>query len=242
MSSEESVKRLLKAMLRRLGYRFLRESSLPRGLDPFIDLKDIVGLHEVRTIVDVGANVGQTIGAARIVFPDADIVAFEPTPGSFEILRSRWGRDPHVRLFQTALGKTSGKGYLQCVGPTSELNRIIACPDLRYDTLHVSVQTLDEVAEALGLKQINLLKIDTEGHEVQVLQGAQRFLDQSRVRAVLAEASFDQTDERHTNFFDLFSELDRRHFSFLGLYDVHHLGSCIHYCNALFVNRRQVMP
>jgi hypothetical protein len=51
----------------------------------------------------------------------------------------------------------------------------------------VRVQTLDSALEEMGVDKIDLMKIDTEGHEPRVLRGAQKMLREGRVRAVLCE-------------------------------------------------------
>ena len=55
------------------------ESSLPPlGQDPFSDIVRLSGTRAVRTIFDVGANVGQTASALSAMFPESTIYSFEP--------------------------------------------------------------------------------------------------------------------------------------------------------------------
>jgi Methyltransferase FkbM domain len=66
-------------------------------------------------------------------------------------------------------------------------------------TATVRVTTGAARADAYGVEHIDVLKIDTEGYELQVLAGFERFLAASKVGAVLAECEFERvTPEPHT--------------------------------------------
>ncbi len=71
---------------------------------------------------------------------------------------------------------------------------------------------------------------------MEVLKGATELLASDSIRAILIECCFDRNDSQHTHFLDIFSLLEVYGFKFLGLYEVHHRLSQIHYCNALFIH------
>jgi hypothetical protein len=82
------------------------------------------------------------------------------------------------------------------------------------------------------------LKIDTEGHEIEVLKGAETAIKSGLIEAISAECDFCREDKQHTYFPDLCDYLSEKGFTFFGLYDVIHYGRNhgIGYCNALFLN------
>ena len=85
-----TARRAIRAMLGKLGYAISRtEGGL--GGDPFADMHVLIGQDEP-LILDVGANVGQSIEAFRSWFPDAHIHSFEPSPATFARLKTLGAR------------------------------------------------------------------------------------------------------------------------------------------------------
>ena len=139
---------------------------------------------------DVGANYGQSLLHLRKCF--AEIWSFEPAEESFAVLQREWSADPRVRLYQVAVSDHEGtletsvraqsiaKGELVIVAdmPEQEWN-LPAWAALPWgpETSRRSVQciTLDGLLAREGLVP-DLVKVDTEGHEAQVLTGAHDLL------------------------------------------------------------------
>lgn len=127
------------------------------------------------TVVDAGANIG--VFAVRAAQLGAHVVAFEPNPQ----LRRWLGKtiiankiETQVTVFDCALGAETGTGILD-VGSGSLGARLNpAKPSCSFP--RVSIRRLDDVAEQIGLNHVDLLKLDVEGHEVEVLKGARGIL------------------------------------------------------------------
>ncbi len=144
-------------------------------------------------VVDVGANVGYLTGlAASRAGASGSVLAFEPHPDVFELLAAnaaRWrGRDAApVRIHQAALSDRDGVASLNA-GPRFHANMGLATLDDGTadagDLVSVAVRQLDDV---VGDVRIGLLKIDVEGHEPDVLRGAERLLFDGRVRDIIFE-------------------------------------------------------
>jgi hypothetical protein len=96
--------------------------------------------------------------------------------------------------------------------------------------------TLDRFCIERGISSIDLLKIDTEGFELEVLRGAKTLLAHARVRHVICEATFDDDDRLHGNFFSIHDFLKEYGFRFICIYDqvVPRDLSRAGYCNVLF--------
>jgi FkbM family methyltransferase len=143
------------------------------------------------TAVDVGANVGYTASAlAAAVGPEGEVLAVEPHPAVHALLARnarRWTGAP-IELYPVALSSVHGAGRL-AVGAKFGSNRGTATltPDQpRIAELPVPVGTLDEV---VGDRSVGVLKLDVEGHELDVLEGGRDVLGAGRVRDVLVEDS-----------------------------------------------------
>jgi len=145
------------------------------------------------TVVDVGANRGAYTEAVRAAFGGrAWIDCFEPDPGSFEALERQIAGDVQIRCHRLALGAAPGTARLYTNRSGSPLASLLAESFEVADVSaagseEVQVETLDRIAERFGLEQIDLLKIDVEGHELAVLGGARELLK----RGVIAVVQFE---------------------------------------------------
>jgi FkbM family methyltransferase len=159
-------------------------------------------LREGMTVFDVGANVGElTLLFSRFVGAAGSVHAFEPTGRVFERLTAvcRAAALGNVRLNRLALAEEEGPVRLHVYDDdhlswTSRALRPLESYgiDLRPQaTEEAPATTVDLYCEAHGVAEIDLLKIDVEGAELQVLIGARRMLRERRVRCVTFE--FGQT-------------------------------------------------
>ena len=157
---------------------------------------------DVRTIFDVGANVGQTARRFREVFPDATVYCFEPVQKTFDILTANVG-GLGCRCFRMAMGSHTERRTMYVVH-NSLISSLIEPPEYA-GTEQVDVTTLDDWTATQGIESIDVLKIDAEGHDLEVLAGASRLLAQRRIRFLLIETGFDSTNR----FVPLAAETDR---------------------------------
>jgi len=138
------------------------------------------------TFIDVGANMGSwSLPAAKLVGRSGCVLAFEPVPRMAEALRkSAWAnRFEQVRVFGVALSNYTGEAEFSAENENSGGSRLGRMPDdpgRSFSGHRVRVTTLDEVVGAENLKAVALIKIDVEGFEAEVLQGATRTLKELR--------------------------------------------------------------
>ena len=128
-------------------------------------------------VVDIGANYGvYTLMAAKSVGAEGRVWAFEPSHRTAAWLRQSVteNRFENVELIEAAISNRVGNGSL-LVDRNSELNRL-GTQSQSENTESVELVTLDRVASTLGWPQIDFMKIDAEGHEIQVIEGGREFL------------------------------------------------------------------
>ncbi|MHB9003847.1 MAG: FkbM family methyltransferase [Coriobacteriia bacterium] len=161
------------------------ELNVYNGLHEFEDMAFL--LHFLRAdgaFVDVGANAGAyTVLAGAAV--GAEVLAFEPIPATYERLvanvRLNSGAT-RVRCVNKAVGSASGT--LEFTTQLDAENHAIAPGETRQSTALVEVTTLDrEVSGSFP----EMLKIDVEGFELPVIEGASRVLANSVLRAAVIE-------------------------------------------------------
>jgi len=152
--------------------------------------------HAYRTVIDVGANRGQFLLVAARRFPDAALIAFEPLPGPRQVLPRVLPRCRPVRLFEEALSDRAGTAtfHVSRADDSSSLLPISAAQVATFpgteEVAQMSVRTarLDEMLAPEDLAPPVLLKIDAQGGELAVLEGATSLLP--TIDTVLVECSF----------------------------------------------------
>lgn len=159
-------------------------------------------LREGMTVFDVGANVGElTLLFSRFVGEGGIVHAFEPGSACFERLKAvcHAASLRNVRLNQLALAEEEGTVGLHIYDDDHLSWSTRAARPLENYGINVKPQATEEVpamtvdfyCERESVAQIDLLKIDVEGAELQALVGARRMLSEKRVRRVTFE--FGQT-------------------------------------------------
>ncbi len=164
--------------------------------DPFAVTRALIAAP-APVIFDVGANVGRTALRYRELFPDATIHCFEPFPPSFELLRATLAGDTRIHTHLLALAATRGSASLS-VNRNAETNSLLASdaraarywgPGLldKDDEVEVATRALDELCAAEEVERVDVLKLDVQGAEHSVLEGAQEMLAAQRIDLIYME-------------------------------------------------------
>jgi FkbM family methyltransferase len=176
----------------------------------------------VRTVVDVGANLGQFAQLARMAFPRAALHCFEPLPDCFSQLRKRFRNAKGVNLYKMALAEQVGTKTIirNPYSPSSSLlemapSHVRAFPfTAGGDRLPVPVSTLDDEFASQQLDEPLLLKIDVQGAEDRVIAGGRSIL--GRAIVAIVETSFEPLYEGQVLFDDIHSMMHELGFSYHG--------------------------
>jgi FkbM family methyltransferase len=179
------LKYLVKAAARAVGFDLQRFHP---ATSQVAQRRAMLAHHGINLILDVGANVGQYgFELRREIGYTGRIVSFEPMRSSHEALCRAAARDPRWEVARrAAIGAVEGNVTLNIssnlvsssVLPMLSTHAAVA-PASRYvDTEVVPVTTLDAIApEYLRPDSVTFLKIDTQGYESEVLDGAARTLE-----------------------------------------------------------------
>ncbi len=140
------------------------------------------------TILDVGANKGQSIDFFLSLFPDARIFAFEPNPVLFQKLQQEYRENSLIHLVNKGVSNQNGQLELK----ETVTDETSTFEDLNYESKYlerkakilgvnkdqlvrksywVDVIRLSDFIQEQGITDIHILKIDTEGHEYNCLKG-----------------------------------------------------------------------
>jgi len=142
--------------------------------------------------LDVGAHFGLFSLAALDARPDASVLALEPSPTAFTILRWHLDRLPAERVvaLQVAAGESPGQVSFHQANDRSGMLHCVAQSADQAEVQQVQVVTLDDVCAARQFSP-TVIKIDVEGYEGELIRGATRILAEDRPTIVL---------ELHGNF------------------------------------------
>lgn len=188
------------------------ESSGERGV-----LVHLASKHKNSYCVfDVGANQGQFAGLVLSVLGDkVELQCFEPSPSTFEILCIAMQPHGQVKLNNVALGKNIGSASLYSnkvgSGLASLTRRRLDHFGVDFSRVEdVVVDTLDNFCISSGISHIDLLKVDVEGHELDVLYGAESMFKANAIDMVTFEFGGCNIDTRtfFQDFFYFFSGIN----------------------------------
>jgi FkbM family methyltransferase len=114
----------------------------------------------------------------------ARVYAFEPNPDCYRRLLKNVVENrlqDRIQTFNVALGEHVASGTMRVEGGGTTGGTVVLGDSMTTDEgAHVTVTTVDHMVSALGIPRIDLLKIDVEGAEIDVLQGAARSLPMTR--------------------------------------------------------------
>lgn len=209
------AKRLLERMT---GLKILR--SPPHGLDLHADIRRLAPVERIHTILDVGANIGQSALPLARMYPRAAIHSFEPSLESYQLLHSTAAQFDNVHPHRLGVGEAKVAGFL-APGDRSTLHRLVLEPD-SPDLEQVEVTTVTDFCSENSIGYVSLLKVDTEGHDLKVLQGAASMLAASRIDFVQVEAGFGADNVTHVDFRDILAFMQERRYSLFGFYEQKH--------------------
>lgn len=141
-----------------------------------------------KVILDVGANIGVISVLMALLYPEADIYAFEPHPETFKILKKNVEKYPKIHAYNVALTTEKAKRTLFASDDATNFGGAsLFAPgcDMTKPSHEVECIAVSDFVDSLG-KDVDMIKIDAEGSEFEVLNGLRR--DQlDKVSFVLGE-------------------------------------------------------
>ena len=170
------------------GYRHFRDYYKNAEIETWNFLAR--NLDSSGAIIDVGANVGQFSLVAQKILASKDamlprIICFEPVKTNYELMKANFEENGlRAESYNLAIGHIPAKESLS-------IHEVYG----RLKTTEVFIiESLDSLMKDLKLSSVQLLKIDTDGFELQVLKGAKQFLEIYKPK-ILIELNLDVAKE-----------------------------------------------
>ena len=213
------LKKIIKKISNSFGYdiiqtkykEFYSVQDLDKIFKTIFQDKDLV-------IFDVGANVGQSINRFSKIFPNSSIHSFEPIKENYLNVKKKFkGKDIYINNY--AVGETICKKNIFVNADTGTssfypINKNSKWAKIRSKehSMHVedfskkeevNVITLDKYCEENNIKKIDILKIDVQGYEDKVLEGAENMLKKKKINTLEIEINFSNHYENKLSFYDI---------------------------------------
>lgn len=215
----------------------------PQHLDG-LDLLDLVQrLGRPRVIYDIGACEGTWALMAKASCPQAEIHAFEPLVVHHELFLNLAPTRPEndITLHKVAVGERSGSlemhvaSRADCSSPLSLLPAFEREGVREARLERVSVVRLDDYVREKNLPPADLVKLDVQGYERQVIEGAGVCL--ANARFVIVELSFQELYARQDLYESVLNALHRHAFRLTAFSGDVGAGRQLVQADALFVRR-----
>ncbi len=219
-----------------------RVARLPNGMRIEVDPRDALGrtilrgghwepetisflqsyLRSGMTFLDVGANIGlYSVIASRLVGRSGTVYSFEPHPLLYRVLRSNAKRNDcrNIVVNNYAIADRDGERLLFLSSEDSFANTSLRPPARFYSGSSVPVRTvsLDSYVSSMALSQIDVIKLDIEGAELQALSGASTVLKEYAELVILVEFCDENTRQFGYSTADLASFLRSKGFKLFRL-------------------------
>ncbi len=233
-----AIRQLAKGVFHRLGYtvRSRGSKSSVSAIEIASDAGLLLGSPSHPLLFDVGANEGQTILEMTREFPQAKVHSFEPSPQTFQRLTTEFGSRPRIELHNLALGDQPGElPFTVCDDWSVNDSLLSPAWSAPHKTVTVKVSTIDSFCAERSFDHIDWLKIDTQGYDLRVLQGAHSMLASHRIRLVSAEAMFSRMYEGQPSLADLLQHMAQYKYRVNGFYEQEYIDNRLSYCNVLWV-------
>ena len=191
-----------------------------------LDLASVYGNDLI--VFDVGAHHGQSIRFFKRLYPNAEIIAFEPQKQSYEILSrlvAKW-RYSGISIYQFGLGDVTKSidFYESVLSETSTFvlpnkdsiylknkNRFLfQSRAYSFKLVSSSMASLDDFVKENNVNLIDVLKIDVEGFELNVIQGANMTITQNKINILQIENQ--RNDMRQNDYLAIDTFLRKRNY------------------------------
>ena len=190
-------------------------------------LRTIIEQYQIDLILDVGANKGQFALETR-KFYKGSIISFEPVLNTFNILQSTASHDSSWFVYNYALGNKSEEDYINIhendkLSSFLEINReysdVVRDKGKTQTKELIKIRRFDDIVEEMPVNVYArkiLLKLDTQGYDLEVYKGTERIRDS--ILAIQSEVYHVPIYSQAPNWIEIIDKYRKDGYRFVGLY------------------------
>jgi len=208
------MKKLLKKILQRVGYSIHTIKDKPvvsKSRNPhllgFLHLINAIG-YQPKQVIDIGANRGYWTRDFLKVFPDATITLIEPNVALQTYFQDLLDTQPKLRYLPIGVGKQTGI-FRFTLNPHDDSSTFLfdenEARKRGFKQVEIPVSTLDDLLREGKIESPDLVKIDAEGLDLDVLDGASDLFGNTEIFMVEAAVNnpvFPNTFLKVMNYMD----------------------------------------
>jgi FkbM family methyltransferase len=207
----------------------------------------VMGRESALTIVDAGAQHGQTARQYLEAFPNCRVIALEPeSTNHVAAVAALAPYGERVELIRAGLSNIDGEADLYLTSH-SGAHSLLEVGDMRYydepvEVLapeRVKILALDRLCTERGVETLDILKMDIQGSELLALKGANGLLTRGAVRLIAMEVLFQPLYRDQPSFWDLADHLRGYGYALQGIYEqqLHRNNAAVlRWADAIFVS------
>jgi len=162
---------------------FPESGDMRRHIDSILSGKEYPALqlpgYVAKNVIDIGANVGAAAFYFAFSFPQAQVYAFEPSAENFRHLKSNAEASPNIRVFPYGLLDRADRVKLYSGKLQSMQCSIVQGPETTNQSETIELRSASEEMKRLGIDEISILKLDTEGCELPILTSLSPWLERT---------------------------------------------------------------
>ena len=219
--------------------------SIPLGVNPFVDINYYINNFKIEVIFDIGANIGQSATFYRKKFPKAKIFSIEPVSETYNQLKINT-KNLDVNCCNLAFGSNQGvvKMAISNISKHSVSNTKVNNIEennlnCRYE--EVDLTTIDKFLIENNIKHVNYMKVDTEGHDLEAMKGAENALKNKSIDFIETELSMNPTNKFHVDYASMVEFMLKYDYLVFGIYEQIHdfvIGkSVLRRSNVVFISQ-----
>ena len=238
--TKKPIYKIIRKLSRSWGYDIITLPKEKLGIDPYLDMSELV-FSENPILFDVGANYGQTIDEFTEVFQNNTIHSFEPSPAVFEFLKKKTSTAKNIHIWNYGIG--SSPKYLTLNENTNQnMSSFLKMGSDGWGLIErktsVPVITIDQFCEENKIEKIDVLKIDTQGFELEVFKGAKRCMNENRIGLLYFEVTFIDMYKGLPTFGELYDFAINNGFELVTIYPIKYKNKMAGWTDVLLKNKK----
>lgn len=164
---------------------------------------------------------------------------FEPCKDTFDKLNKRFKNKENVTLINSALGNKLGKKQLN-IYSSLEYNSFLEFnqEDIKKSEI-CFIDTVDNFCRKNNIEQIDIMKIDVQGYEMEVLKGAKFMLANNRIRLIYVEGQFNPQYKEASTCFDIGKYLLSYNFKTHKIININYKDGILTHADFMFTKCKQ---
>ena len=233
------MKKLLKKLFALLGFKIYRikKNTVNKDAEKAVSFRDafqmqkyiIDDIDQELIIFDIGAYDGRTALEYKKLFPKSKIFSFEPFPDSYSKLVENISPFKNIIAVNKGVAAKEGTSMFNSnsFAPTNSLLDTHESGSVFWgaglldtvEKVNVELTTIDSLVETYNLKKIDILKMDVQGAEYLVMEGAKKSIERGIIHIIYTEIMTLQTYKEQLNFDEMVKLMRTNGFTLFNLYN-----------------------